>query len=327
MGGSSYDRDVGHSSSSGRFSSGGTSSSGAKSALGRSGADPSTSPLNKIVKSDSEHPIVIALDVTGSNIEFARIVYDKAPMLHGQIEQQGYLKKVEICFSAIGDAYCDEAPLQVCDFAHGIKLDSELKKIWLEEGGGSGITESYELAAHYFANNCKMPKAKCPFMFFIADEKPYDTIEGVILKEFLGSSKQDYASKDAFTKLFTKFKGNVFLLQNPYGGTSNPRIDITEEVKADWKECFGPVYAQNIIPIHEEKSVVDVILGIIAMVSRTRNLGSYSTDLVKRGQTDTRIAHVKSSLEGLETALVPYVKIDLPAKKGGKKSGSGGRKL
>ena len=33
----------------------------------------------------------IVLDVTGSNINFARLVYDKLPMFYGEIEQKGYL--------------------------------------------------------------------------------------------------------------------------------------------------------------------------------------------------------------------------------------------
>ena len=73
MGGYSYDRDVGSGSSTGSFSTGGTSSASAKKALGRSGAHAETLPLNRIVSSNRKNPIVIGLDVTGSNIEFAGV--------------------------------------------------------------------------------------------------------------------------------------------------------------------------------------------------------------------------------------------------------------
>ena len=329
MGGPSYDRDVGRSSSSGSFGSGGTSSSRAKSDLGRSYTDSSTSARDRIITSEKESPIVIALDVTGSNREFSRIVYDKSPMLFGQIEQKAYLKDFDICFTAVGDAYCDYAPLQVTDFNSGKALDDELKKLYLESGGGGGISETYELAAYFFANKCEMPKAKLPFLFFIGDESPYDKVGvDIVQKEMNISLGQDLDSKQVFSDLYKKFNDNVFYLQNPYCGGDAHGKGTTKRVKERWVNILGRENAEKIIPIHEEKSIVDVILGTIAMVSRSRNLGSYSTDLVARGQTDTRVANVKSSLSNLEGALVPYAGgVDLPINKGGTARKSGGKKL
>ncbi len=331
MGGSSYDRDVGRGSSSGSFYSGGTSSAGSKKALGRTNQDSSTSAYERTVRSEKESPIVVALDVTGSNIEFARIVYDKAPMLFGQIEQQGYLKDFDICFTGIGDAYSDRAPLQVADFNWGKALDGELKKLFLEGNGGGQRKETYELAAYFFANNCEMPNAKLPFFLFIGDEAPYPRLRRDIAQEQLGVSLgEDIDTKKVFADLYKKFNGNVFFLHNPYCGSqqSSHSSGDTSEIKQEWAEYLGRGNAEKIIPIHEEKSVVDVILGTIAMVTRTRDLGSYSTDLVARGQTDTRVANVRSSLSGLEGALVPYAGgVNLPVKKGGTARKSGGRKL
>lgn len=329
MGGSSYDRDVGYSSSSGSFSNGGTSSGSAKSALGRSGINSATSPLNRTIRSDRESPIVVALDVTGSNIEFARIVYDKAPMLHGQIEQQGYLKDFDICFTAVGDAHSDRAPLQVCEFQFGIALDEQLKKLYLEGNGGGQRMETYELAAHFFNKYCDMPNAKTPILFMIGDEAPYPYLESRTAKDVLGrGTGETLETKAIFAEMFKKFNGNAFFLQNPYCGRSGGYNSDTEEIRQEWISYVGPANAEKIIPIHEEKSVVDVILGTIAMVSRTRDIRAYIDDMQGRGQSQKRISNVQKSLKGLETALVPYAGVNLPAKKGGgKKRGSGGRRL
>lgn len=327
MGGSSYDRDVGYSSSSGSFSSGGTSSSLAKSAFGASGADPSTSPLNRTIRSDRESPIIVALDVTGSNIEFARIVYDKAPMLHGQIEQQGYLNDFDICFAAVGDAHSDSAPLQVCDFQFGIALDEQLKNLFLEGNGGGQRKETYELAAHFFNQYCYMPNAKLPFLFMIGDEAPYPYLKPSTARKVLGrSTEETLDTKIIFAEAYKKFRGNVFFLNNPYCGDRSDTYN-TGEIRQEWVSYVGPANAEKIIPIHEEKSVVDVILGIIAMVSRARDMEAYIEDMHRRGQTQKRIGDVQKSLKGLETALVPYVGVNLPAKSGGKKKGSGGQRL
>lgn len=327
MGGSSYSRDVGYSSSSKGFSSGGTSSDSAKSALGGSRADPSTSPMNRTIKSSKKSPIIIVLDVTGSNIEFARIVYDKAPMLYGQIEQQGYLKDFDICFVATGDAMCDDAPLQVCDFQSGIALDEQLKKLFLEGGGGGQQTETYELAVHFLNRYCEMPNAKNPMLFIIGDEAPYPELEPQMTEEILGKSTgETLRTKAIFAEMFKKFKGNAFFLQNPYCGDKRD-VRNTNLIRQEWIDYMGSTNTEKIIPIHEEKSVVDVILGTIAMVSRTKNISGYLEDMKDRGQTQKRIGYVQKSLNGLETSLIPRVDVDLPAKKSGKKSGSGARKL
>jgi len=286
MGGFSYDRDVGTASSSGRFSSGGTSSSAAHAAMGRSN-QPKSTQANRLIESKAESPVVVNLDVTGSNIEFARIVYDKAPMLYGQIEQQGYLKDFEICFSATGDANSDDYPLQVCDFNTGIKLDDELKKLCLEGGGGGQRKETYELTAYYFS---------------IIDEAPYKTVDNDFIKNYIGDSvTEDVDTKQAFRDLFRNFKGNVFIFQNDYNGSKSE----TELIADEWKSLIGKNYASHLIHIKEEKSIIDLILGTIAMTSGSRNLATYKTDMSARGQTETRISTVVESLDNVSKAIVP----------------------
>ena len=327
MGGGSYSRDVGRSSSSGSFSSGGTSSSRAKSDLSQYGLHNDLKP-NRVITSLKESPIVIALDVTGSNREFSRIVYDKAPMLHGQIEQQGYLKDFDICFTAVGDAYCDRAPLQVCDFDYGINLDKHLKKLFLEGGGGGQTMETYELAAHYFNTKCEMPNAKMPFFFYIGDEAPYPVVESRIIENVMGETAANtLESKLVFSKLYKKFEGNVFYLQNPYCGRDR---DTAERIRSAWIQQIGVENTEKIIPVHEEKSVIDLILGVIAMTSHARTLDSYRTDMVQRGQTSTRVANVDKSLGQFETRVAKKPKqnaVSVPRKRSSRSRKRSGAKI
>ncbi len=62
---------------------------------------------------------------------FTEIIYDKLPMLYGQIKLQGYLPDPAISFCAIGDATCDEAPLQVSGFGQGKEIDEIVQKLYL----------------------------------------------------------------------------------------------------------------------------------------------------------------------------------------------------
>ena len=166
MGGPTYDRDVYSDSSSSGWGSSSYSSSGSSfgassysaSKLSSTTLDKSMKPNGKILKSKTKTPIIIVLDITGSNIDFARVVYDKMPMFYGQIEEKGYLKDFDISFCAVGDAKYDNYPLQIGSFAKGIELDSWLEKVVLEGGGGPFGRESYELAAYYLYRNTEFEK-------------------------------------------------------------------------------------------------------------------------------------------------------------------------
>jgi hypothetical protein len=321
MGGSTYARPVYGSTSSAAFGSGMTSNT----ATQEMNADDMSVYMTpkKTVSSNVKYPIVVMLDVTGSNTNLAKVCYDKAPMMHGQIEQQGYLpaNEFEISFSACGDAYCDSAPLQIGDFAYGIELDNWIKKIYLEGGGGGQLHETYELAAYYYNNKCNIDKAIVPFFFFIADEAPYaDIFRRNIKKVFDEDTNVDILSSKVFKQLDKKFHGNVFVLLNKYCGG-----DWVPWIIDEWRKYIPE---ERIIRLKQEKSIIDVMLGIIAMTTKTRDLDKYTQDLVVRGQNDERISSVKSSLQNYTTALTTIVDMGtLPEKSSKINRNSSMRKL
>lgn len=296
MGGSSYDRDVySSSSSSGWGSSSFGASSYSASKLSSSTLHSSMDPYGKILESKTKTPIIIVLDVTGSNIDFARVVYDKLPMFYGQIEQKEYLKDFDIAICAVGDAYCDDYPLQIGSFAKGIELDSWIEKLVLESGGGGQRKESYELAAYYLYKNTRFAPGSKPIIFFIGDEMPYTTVNKNQAEDF--GIKCSENNIKPFGLLREKVDDNVFMLLNKYCG-SNFESDIT----SCWKNLLAP---EHVIKIREEKSIVDLMLGIISMISESRTLESYKIDMLGRGQTKERIDGVSKSLEGLAGIIVP----------------------
>lgn len=292
MGGNSYEREVYSGSSS---SSWGTSSYSSK-VFNRTTLDKSMKANGKILKSKTKNPIIIVLDVTGSNINFARLVYDKMPMFYGQIEQKGYLKDFDISFCAVGDAYTDDYPMQIGDFAKGIGLDAWLEKVVLEGCGGGQRKESYELMAYYLYKNTKFEEGANPIIFFIGDEMPYKSVYEPQAKKFGISYSKQEATKP-FELLRKKTNDNVYMLLNKYCGGS-----FESDITKCWQELLAP---EHVIKIGEEKAIIDLMLGIISMVSSTRTLDSYKIDMKNRGQTNARIASVSKSLENLSTALVP----------------------
>lgn len=300
MGGGSYDRDVYGGSS---YSSWGTSSVSA-SKMSNTYLDDSIQPNNKIIKSTTKNPIIIALDVTGSNINFARLVYDKMPMFYGQIEQQGYLKDFDIAFIAIGDAYTDSYPLQVTDFAKGIEIDSWLEKLVLEGCGGGQRMETYELAAQYLIKNAEFNKDSEPILFFIGDEAPYPKVSKEHCDAFDIECENSY---DPFNNLNKKFNNNVFMFLNKYSGR-----DFDNSITQEW---ISRLPSEHVRKIQEEKSIIDLMLGVIAL-KNGRTLKAYETDMLDRGQTKERLQNIRESLLGYanskELSVIDKIDVSIP---------------
>lgn len=333
MGGSSYSRPSYSSSTrSTNRRNGSMSSSMSSSVMTTRVLHKDMDPKNRSIICTAKSPVLIGLDVTGSNIDFARVVYDKAPMFHGQIEHQKYLNDFMINFSAIGDAFVDYAPLQIAEFQYGIDIDPWIKKLYLEEGGGGQVRESYELFAYYVLNHCEISNAELPFCFIIGDEKPYLNVDLDQVKDVIGDSDVgNITSETVFKDLMDKFKGNLFLLLNKYFGGGQP--DKDEEIYQEW--C-NYIPSENIIRVSEEKGIIDNIRGIIAMVSKSRTLEEYQEDLasltdpitgVLEPQTSERIKSVGEDLSALSNSLVVISDTNGILPRSTKKRKSGAKRL
>lgn len=321
MGGGSYDRDVPYTSSRETYSP-----ASDRVMSSRSRANSSLLPHKRNVTCSNETGIVIPFDVTGSMGNDSKTVRDKLPSLWGQIIYPGKtieeIKKIEkeamtdgtfdlnkgyapcdvtpylddfaMSLAAVGDAYSDQAPLQICNFAQGKDLDKEIKKIWLEKGGGPSYRESYELMAYYYARHCIIKDSNLNFFFFIGDEGFYEKINAAQVRKIIGDNiDKDIDSAEIFNELKQKFE--VFRLHRKYEDESTDKIIVKQ-----WQDILG---AQNVIRLKSAKAVVDVMLGIIALVTEARNSSQYTADLVGKGQTEKRIEEVEEILKPLSNSI------------------------
>jgi hypothetical protein len=210
-------------------------------------------PKDKCLYTESKNPIVVGVDVTGSMSSWPREIFDRLPLLYQTLSQ--YRDDVEISFCAIGDATCDNYPLQVNNFGKGVGLEDHLKAIYPEGGGGGHITESYELFGYMMNNKCEMPNATSPFLIMFGDETFYDTINPNQVKHYIGDDLQSIVnSQNMWDGLMQKF--NVYMLRKPY---SNPSAD--EEIKGYWENALGK---QRVIELPSAERAVDIALGLIA---------------------------------------------------------------
>jgi hypothetical protein len=290
-GGSYYDRDTqdGYDRTQGGFSQ------DAAEKMGRRSADPGLLPKDRRVQTSAKCPVVYAFDVTGSMGNLPRIIYDKMPLIAGQIAECGYLVDPELSLSAIGDIVSDQAPMQIAEFSVIRKLDDWLQRIWLEGGGGGQARESYEYTAFYYARMCDLKEPEAPFFVITGDEGFRETLYGSDLSRIFGGTLQNVEAEDIWRELKQKFKGNVFLIRRQYSGAEN------DEIQAQWEKALGKDY---VVPLVTDQAIADVTLGLFALMTGSRTLDEYLDDLkTKRAvpQTDERIAEVRRSLERVAT--------------------------
>ncbi len=187
-------------------------------------------------------PIVVAMDVTRSRGDDAKVIYSKLPMFIGQIILKGYVPDPEVSFSAIGDANSDNAPIQVGQFESDNRLDETLSKIWLEEGGGGTGQESYELVAYYFAKHSildSIARGKRGYFFFVGDEGFYNKIDKNHIKNYIGDDvAEDVPASQIFAELQEKYQ--VFFIY-PQKTWQERKGDIDAEIKKR-VEAAGGLY-------------------------------------------------------------------------------------
>jgi hypothetical protein len=185
--------------------------------------------------------IVVAMDVTRSRGDDAKVVFEKLPLLMGQIYMKNYVTDPAISFAAIGDATCgDKAPIQVGQFESDVRLDTVLSNLWLEEGGGGTGQESYELMAYYYAKHSILDcnrRGQKGFFFFIGDEGFYPKVDKNQIKEFIGDElDSDVDSAKAFAELQQKYQ--VFFIY-PRKSWEQRRVDIDAEIQQRVEDAGG----------------------------------------------------------------------------------------
>lgn len=228
---------------------------GGRTYLNRSAPEASlVDPRGKRISSQSENPVLVAVDVTGSMAHWPGEIFDRLPLLYQTLSQ--YRPDVELAFCAIGDATSDRYPLQVADFGAGAELDQRLAGIYGEGGGGGGARESYELFAYYVQEQVSTPRAEKPFLILYGDEGFYPEVHAGQVKHYLGldlPKQEKVVSADVWRRLGERFE--IYLLRKTYGGSQE------QEILAQWQEVIEP---QKILTIDHEQRAVDLALGLIA---------------------------------------------------------------
>lgn len=247
------------------------------------------------LETKSESPLVIACDVTGSMEKWPKIIFNKLPLLYGELKKAYFKdKNPEISFVAIGDAYCDDYPLQVQKFDSDKSLDDRLGNLIIEGGGGGQMKESYELAALYYARNVKMPNAIKPLFIFIGDEGVYDSIDNNQAEQWAHLSVNErLTTKQVVDELMQKY--SVYLIRKLYDcGSGEDSMSYNDkEIQKQWGDLLG-INRVAILP--QPERVVDVILGIVA--NDTGMISYFDKELTQRQNLD-QVKTVRKTLKSI----------------------------
>lgn len=223
-------------------------------------------------------PIMVFLDVTGSNIRVARIVHEKLPEFLGLVLRTGAVEAPQILMGAVGDATCDRLPLQVGQFESDNRIDDTLANLVLEGGGGGGKHESYELAAYYALHHVHTDhwdkrRAK-GYLFFVGDELPYDQVSRAQVQKVIDDAaiEDNVDTKEVFRRLQERYE--VFYVM---GGAASYVGDAS--VLDPWRELLG----QHVLEVEDTATIPEVIAATIATFEGGLDADDLEGDLVRAG--------------------------------------------
>lgn len=274
--------------------------------MSRRSLDPAVDPKNRRLVCLAASPLVLCFDTTRSMGALPKATVDKAALVVGQMKALSLLDDPEVSIAGYGDVLSDRAPVQVGDFTNPRNADQWFKKIWLERGGGSNGAESASAAAYFYAYLCDFPNARTPIFLLTGDEGVHPILEADQLSRLFGDRFGRHlttSSEQVFRDLDIKFRGNVFMLRRSLRGRNSE-----PQAREQWTGLLGRYRIATLdnsskpgVPGYVgDKSVGDVMVGIIALAAGRMSLDEYCDSLIKareEPQTQQRIAMVRRTLE------------------------------
>jgi hypothetical protein len=250
--------------------------------------------VNRESRDSADHPeshaIAIFFDVTGS---MGHIAHSIAKTGLGKIVQEIYnrkpVKDPQILCGAIGDSSCDKVPLQVSQFESDMTMVDQIRKIFVECGGGGNNHESYALPLYFMANHtsidCYEKRGKRGYIFTIGDELPEEKIFSDHVKKIIGDELQSNLTLDQVLTMVSR-QYHVFHCVIEQGNYASRDPD---RVKTHWQRHYG----QNVIMVSDHTKLAEIIVSTIQVCE-----GEDVHSVTSSWSGDTSIA-VSHSLKGM----------------------------
>ena len=229
-------------------------------------------------------PIILGLDVTGSMGSVLETVFKRLGDTITEIMDRNPVTDPQVMFTAIGDAECDDSPLQVTQFESDIRIAEQLNDIYFERGGGGNGGESYALAWYFAARHTKTDAwdkhNKKGFIFTVGDECCLPKLTKKQLKEFIGDDVEaDITAEEILTEVSRKYEVYHLIVDPvPY-----------QNVHDDWKKLLG----KNCVMVEDIAKIPEVIVSILEL-----HAGKTVDEVVNSWDGSTAMV-VKDAITGL----------------------------
>lgn len=189
-------------------------------------------------------PVILALDVTGSMGMAATEVAKKLGVIMGDLYDDKDIPDVEFCVMAIGDLYCDWAPIQISQFESDIRIAEQLDKVWFEGGGGGNKWESYTAAWYMGVNHCKLDcwkRGKRGIIITLGDEQLNPYLQAPMLAKYVGDENQeDIETGSLYEEASEKYEIHHISVNDRH--SSYFRNNRENRVDNSWKGLLGQNY-------------------------------------------------------------------------------------
>jgi hypothetical protein len=205
-------------------------------------------------------PLIVGIDVTGSMGMIADTLARKGlgTLFTGVLDRKP-ISDPHVMFMAIGDANCDQAPLQVSQFEADNRIVEQLTKIWIEHGGGGNNFESYNLpwyfAAFHTVHDSMEKRGKRGYLFTVGDEEAPHPLTKAQLKRFIGDDVEaELSTRDLLEMAQRAYDVYHVIIQEGSHARSYPA-----RVMDSWTDLLG----QHVIPLADHTKLSEVIVSAI----------------------------------------------------------------
>lgn len=227
-------------------------------------------------------PIILASDVTGSmGIIAEQVMRVHLNKLVTEIYDRKPVTDPHVLIAAVGDAYSDQAPLQVTQFEADIRVAQQATELWLEGNGGGNGGESY-LAAPLFAAtkvsaDAIEKRGRKGYIFTIGDEPVHDGMTKAQIKRVLGLDvERDLTARDIIDMVSREWDYyHIVLTREGYCASGKPHV------LANWRA----VLPERTIPLEDLGALAETVVSIMQV-----NEGMRAADVASSWSGSTAVA-------------------------------------
>ena len=241
-------------------------------------------------------PIILASDVTGSMGMIAEtLIRDGLNTLATEIYDRKPVSDPHVMIMAVGDAYTDQAPLQVTQFEADIRVAEQARELYIERGGGGNGGESYSLA-HLFAATKISADAiekhgRKGYLFTIGDEPVLDTLRREQIRRFLNiPAERDLSAAEMVEMAERNWEVFHIVLANEGYARRN-----LHSVLKTWQ----PILPERTVLLEDVNALAETVVSLIQV-----NEGAKAQDVANSWSGSTALV-VANALRGVPAKKPP----------------------